>query len=217
MPCDTGSAVWEDGEARMTIRFCDEFDGGFGWIVDDEFFKRCSHTLVVDGHVWVIDPVDGEGVEERIRSAGELTGIFQLVNRHRRGSLALAERLGAPVHVLPNEPIAGAPFEFRSVCNLRGWQEVGIWWPERRVLVVGDSLGTARYFRAGNERLAVHPLLRGGNPPGRRLGDLDPQVVLCGHGEGVLADAGTAFQEALSTARRRIPRLLASWVGLRGR
>jgi hypothetical protein len=49
------------------------------------------------------------------------------------------------------------------------------------------------------------------------LGDLDPQVVLCGHGEGVLADAGTAFQEALSTARRRIPRLLASWVGLRGR
>ena len=187
----------------MTVRFCDEFDGGFGWIVDNEFFKRCSHVLVVDGRVWVVDPMDGDGVDERIRAAGD--------------SEALSARLGVPVHVLPKAPVEGAPFEYRTVCKNRGWQEVAIWWPERRVLVVGDSLGTAGYFLAGNERLAVHPLLRPAAVPRKRLGDLEPQVVLCGHGEGVVDDAGPAFREALSTSRRRIPRLLASWVRLRWR
>jgi hypothetical protein len=199
----------------VKIRFCDEFDSGFGWIVDSEFFRRCSHALVVDGRVWVIDPIEGDGVEERIRAAGEPAGVFQLVNRHSRGSEALSARLGVPVHVLPKAPVEGAPFEFRTVCKNRGWQEVGIWWPERRVLVVGDSLGTARYFLAGNERLAVHPLLRPAAVPRKRLRDLDPQVVLCGHGEGIVDDAGPAFREALSTSRRRIPRLVASWARLR--
>jgi hypothetical protein len=201
----------------VKTRFCDEFDGGFGWIVDDELFKRCSHVLVVDGRVWVIDPIDGDGVEDRIRAAGEPAGVFQLVNRHNRGCAALAARLGVPLHVLPKTPVPDAPFELRAVCKNRGWQEIALWWPERRVLVVGDSLGTASYFLAGNERLAVHPLLRPAATPRKRLGDLDPQIVLCGHGEGVLSDAGPVFHEALSTARRRIPRLLASWLRLRRR
>jgi len=201
----------------VTVRFCDEFDGGFGWIVDNEFFKRCSHVLVVDGRVWVVDPMDGDGVDERIRAAGDPAGVFKLVDRHSRDSEALSARLGVPAHVLPKVPVEGAPFEFRTVCKNRGWQEVAIWWPERRVLVVGDSLGTAGYFLAGNERLAVHPLLRPAAVPRKRLGDLEPQVVLCGHGEGVVDDAGPAFREALSTSRRRIPRLLASWVRLRWR
>jgi hypothetical protein len=42
----------------LRVRFCDEFDGGFGWIVD-EFMERCSHALVANGRVWVIDPVVG--------------------------------------------------------------------------------------------------------------------------------------------------------------
>jgi len=199
----------------VTVRFCDEFDGGFGWIVDNEFFKRCSHVLVVDGRVWVVDPMDGDGVDERIRAAGDPAGVFKLVDRHSRDSEALSARLGVPVHVLPKAPVEGAPFEYRTVCKNRGWQEVAIWWPERRVLVVGDSLGTAGYFLAGNERLAVHPLLRPAAVPRKRLGDLEPQVVLCGHGEGVVDDAGPAFREALSTSRRRIPRLVASWARLR--
>ena len=41
------------------------------------------------------------------------------------------------------------------------WQEVALWWPERRVLVTADALGTvAHYFTLGGERLGVHPLLR---------------------------------------------------------
>jgi hypothetical protein len=194
--------------AALKIRFCDEFDGGFGWVVD-EFMQRCSHALVVEGRVWVTDPVDGEGVEERIHGAGEPAGVIQLLDRHNRDTRALAGRLGVPHHEVPVELIAGAPFEFLVVRKGWKWKEVALWWPERRVLVCADALGTARYFVAPGERLAVHPLLRL-MPPRRRLGNVQPEVVLCGHGEGILSSATPLFQEALSTARRRIPRALAS-------
>jgi glyoxylase-like metal-dependent hydrolase (beta-lactamase superfamily II) len=88
----------------------------------------------------------------------------------------------------------------------RVWREVALWWPDERVLVCADVLGTARYFRAGRERLAVHPLLRL-RPP--RL-PVQPEVILCGHGPGVFTDAGAALREALSTSRRRIPRQIAT-------
>jgi hypothetical protein len=196
---------------RLTISFCDEFDGGFGWIVRDELMQRCSHALVVDGCVWVVDPVDGDGVEQRIRSAGEPAGVIQLLDRHGRDAPALAGRLGVPLHVLPVELIAGAPFEFLVVRKGWRWKEVALWWPDRRVLVVADALGTVTYFVAPGERLGVHPLLRP-IPPRRRLARASPEIVLCGHGEGVLDDAGQALVEALSTARRRMPRLLATAV-----
>jgi hypothetical protein len=190
----------------MRVRFCDEFDGGFGWIVD-EFMQRCSHVLVVDGRVWVIDPVDGDGVEERVRAAGAPAGVVQLLDRHNRACATLAARLGVRHHLVPQGSLG--PFACIAVKNSRSWKEVALWWPDRRVLVSADVLGTAPYFRAGNERLAVHPLLRL-RPPRRQLGELQPDVILCGHGEGVLEDAEAALREALSTSRRRIPGQAAS-------
>jgi hypothetical protein len=192
----------------LKLRSCDELDGGFGWIVD-EFMQRCSHALVTDGLVWVIDPVDGEGVEERIRSAGEPAGVIQLLDRHNRACVEFAERLGVPHHRVPEGGLA--PFELRRIRRNRSWQEVALWWPERRVLVCGDALGTAPYYRARGERLAVHPLLRF-FPPKRQLASLAPAAVLCGHGEGILDGAEPALCEALSTARRRIPAQVASAV-----
>jgi hypothetical protein len=192
--------------AALKVRFCDEFDGGFGWIVD-EFMQRCSHALVVDGRVWLIDPVDGAGVEERIRAAGIPAGVLQLLDRHNRACATFATRLGVRHHVVPQGSLG--PFACVAVRNSRSWKEIALWWPDRRVLVCGDVLGTARYFRAGNERLAVHPLLRL-RPPRRQLAALHPDVILCGHGEGVLEDAEAALGEALSTSRRRIPVQAAS-------
>jgi glyoxylase-like metal-dependent hydrolase (beta-lactamase superfamily II) len=189
----------------MRVRFCDEFDGGFGWIVD-EFMERCSHALVEDGRVWVIDPVDGDGLEERIRAAGSPAGVLQLLDRHNRDCAAFAARLGVRHHIVPQGSLG--PFACIAVRNSRSWNEVALWWPDRRVLVCADVLGTAPYYRAGNERLAVHPLLRV-RPPSRQLGALQPDVILCGHGEGVLEHADTALREALSTSRRRIPRQVA--------
>ena len=192
----------------MRPRFCDKFGGGFGWIVD-EFMQRCSHALVEDGRVWVIDPVDGDGVEERIRAAGAPAGVVQLLARHNRDCAALAARLGVRHHVVPQGSLG--PFAFIAVRSSQSWNEVALWWSDRRVLVCADVLGTARYYRAGDERLAVHPLLRV-RPPRGELGGLQPNVILSGHGEGVLEDADSALREALSTSRRRFPGQVASAV-----
>jgi hypothetical protein len=191
----------------MRFGFCDEFGAGFGWIVD-EFMERCSHALVDDGRVWVIDPVEGDGVEERIRAAGTPAGVIQLLDRHNRDCASLAAQLGVRHHVVPHGSLG--PFAFVDVRDSRSWKEVALWWPGRRVLVCGDALGTAPYYRSGAERLAVHPLLR--LRPPRQLGALQPDVILCGHGEGLLEDADAALQEALSTSLRRVPGQVASAV-----
>jgi hypothetical protein len=188
----------------VRVRFCDELDVGFGWIVD-EFLLRCSHALVAGGRVWVIDPVDGEEVEERIRVAGEPAGVIQLLDRHNRDCVELAARLGVPLHKVPRQ-LAEAPFELIGLRTPPFWDEVALWWAEPRVLVCGDAFETAPYVRVAGERIAVHPLLRL-FPPKGRLGRLEPRHVLCGHGEGVHGDeAAPALREALATARRRMPR-----------
>jgi glyoxylase-like metal-dependent hydrolase (beta-lactamase superfamily II) len=187
--------------AALTVRFCDEFDAGFGWVVD-EFTERCSHALVVNGNVWLIDPVDAEGLEDRVRAAGKPVGVLQLLDRHNRDCAELARRLEVEHHVVPRDAIP--PFEFVPIKDSRIWKEVALWWPDARLLVSAEALGTARYYRAGKDRLAVHPVLRA-FPPRRQLDRLRPARILCGHGTGIQEDAETALREALSTSRRRIP------------
>lgn len=188
------------------MHLCDEFEGGFGWIEETGFLRRCGHALVDGGKVWLVDPFDDEGLEERVRAAGEPAGVIQLLDRHGRDCEALAGRLGVPVWRLA----APAPFRAVPLATPPRWREVALWWPERRVLVGGDALGTARYYRAGDERLAVHPLLR--PLPPRRLAGLAPERVLVGHGAGVHEDAAAALAEALATSRRRLPAWL--WGGI---
>jgi hypothetical protein len=187
------------------LRFCDELEDGrgFGWVAD-EFLERAAHALVADGGVWVLDPLAFPDAEERVRSLGEPRGVITLLDRHRRDSAEVAERLGVPHHDVPYEGVPGSPFVFLPVARARLWREVALWWPEPRVLACGDALGTTAYYRAGDERLAVHPVLR--LRPPRALARLEPLHVLCGHGEGVHgAAAGAALAEALSSARRRLP------------
>jgi hypothetical protein len=188
------------------VQVCDETGWGFGWIAPElAVQQRCSHALAVDGRVWVVDPTDVGGVEERVRALGVPGGVIQLVDRHKRDCAELASRLGVPHHVLPLGTLSELPFEFLLVRKGRFWKEVALWWESERVLCCGDALGTASYFLARGERLAVHPLLRP-LPPRRRLGGVSPRHVLCGHGAGVHGDeAEAAFRTALATARRRIP------------
>ena len=171
------------------------------WI-EDEFMERCSHALVDDGRSWLIDPVNSPRVDELDRVAG----VIQLLDRHNRDCAKLAARFAAQHYVVPQERVG--PFEFLTVKASRRWREVALWWPERRILVAADALGTAAYFRAGDERLAVHPLLRL-RPP--RF-DVQPEVILCGHGPGLFDEANAALREALRTSRRRIPKQAASAV-----
>lgn len=164
--------------------------------------ERASHALDADGATWLIDVVDGP----RVGELRNVTGVIQLLDRHNRDCGAIATRLGVPHHVVPHGRLG--PFEFLPIRDQRRWREVALWWEDERVLVCADALGTAAYFRAGDERLAVHPLLRL-RPP--RL-DVHPDVILCGHGPGIFDDADAALREALRTSRRRIARQAVSAV-----
>jgi hypothetical protein len=199
------------GPQAPQISFCDETDFGFGWITSElPLLRRASHALAFDGRVWLVDPVDGSGVEERARTLGEPAGVIQLLDRHGRDGPALASRLGVPLYSVP-DGVPEAPFELFRVVDWPAWRERALWWPERGVLVCADALGTAPYFLAPGERLGVHPLLRL-TPPSALLAlsrGLTPRHVLCGHGEGIHGEeAALALAEAITTARRRIPRYL---------
>ena len=162
--------------------------------------------------MYVLDPVDADGVEERVRALGAPAAVLVLLDRHRRDADAFAERLGVPVHETPFARVPGAPFEVRPLVRRRVWREVALWWPERRVLVAADALGSVAYFTAGDEPLGVHPFLRL-TPPRAALGGLEPAHVLVGHGEGVHGpEAARALDDGLANARRRIPTLVADGV-----
>jgi hypothetical protein len=194
----------------MALRLCDEFARGFGW-QEGGFLERTSHVLAVDGAAWLVDPVAPEGLEGHLHAVGRPAGVIQLLDRHKRDCAALAERLAVPLHVVPLEGVPRAPFRFLPVVRLPGWKEVALWWEQERVLVCADALGTASYFRAPGERLAVHGFLR--LRPPRALRGLRPGHVLCGHGEGIHGDeAALHLEEALATSRRRIPRWLVTQI-----
>jgi hypothetical protein len=185
------------------VRVVDEFEDGFGWQADEpEFLERSSHAVLSEGKVWLFDVLDADGLDDRVRALGEPAGVVQLLDRHARDCAKVASRLGVP-HF---EPLTNAPVSTVPVASLPGWRERAALLDDS-VLVAGDALGTASYFRAPGEALAVHPLLR--LFPPRVLRGLAPEHVLCGHGEGVHGrGAAEALDEALRTARRRIPRWL---------
>jgi hypothetical protein len=198
---------------RLAPSYVDEAEWGFGWIPPEKPRLRiASHALLAGGRVWLVDPAEAN-VDERIRALGEPAGVIQLLDRHKRACASFAARLGVPHHRVPFDRIPEAPFEPIPVACSRWWKEVALWWPERRVLVCGDALGTVpHYFALKPERLGVHPLLR--LRPPRRLQHYDAEHVLCGHGEGVHENAAAAVREAVETARRRLPRALVEATSL---
>lgn len=198
----------------MDVRFCDDLGFALGWIAPEPaFMQRCSHALASGGKVWLVDAVDGEGVEERIRALGAPAGVIQLLDRHGRDCTSLALRLRVPLYKIPLQAVPGSPFRPIKILYNRYWQEIALWWQECQVLVCADALGTAPYYLAPGERLAVHPLLR--LVPPQRLGGLEPAHVLCGHGEGIHEDAASALHEALASSSRRLPRWLLRQAGTR--
>ena len=176
------------------MQICDEMPFGFGWITPDpKFMQRASHALKTEHGVYVIDRVDEPGTADRVR---EPAGVIQLLDRHGRDCWRFADRLGVPLHRTSFAGIPGSPFQVIRISRLPFWKEVALWWPEQRVLVTADALGTPDSYRAPDEAVAVSPLLR--LLPPRRLADLDPEHVLCGHGPGIHGPAARR-------ARRRTP------------
>lgn len=195
-------------EQDETFEFGDEFDEGFGWIAKEKL-RRASHALKSRGEVWIFDPVMWEPALERVRELGEPAGVVQLLDRHERDAAEVASALGVPHYTVPLQGITASPVEILPLVRSRFWKEVAAWIPELRALVCGDALGTLRYFRAADEPIGVHPLLR--LRPPKALARYEPRHILCGHGRGVHGEeAPAALQEALRTSRRRLPR---AWIG----
>lgn len=169
---------------------------------------RTSHALVAEGRVWLVDPVDWPEAIERVRSLGEPAEVLQLLDRHNRDCAAVARQLGVP-HLVAPAAVPDSPFEVVEVRRWKRWQEIALWWPERRTLVVAEALGTNRFFTGGRGAVAVHLLFR--LTPPRMLERFDPEHLLVGHGEGLHgAETATALREALRRSRRDFPHLLAT-------
>ncbi|WP_435347046.1 hypothetical protein [Haloarchaeobius sp. HRN-SO-5] len=201
-------------------RVVTEHDDGFGWIAyPDETMQRASHALVVDGEVWVLDPVDVPGLDERLAEYGDVAGVVVTLDRHSRDAAEVATRHEVPVF-LPNwmdgvtkkidAPVErfGAELDdtgYRAIRlhDNRFWQEVALWNSETGVLWVPESVGTAEYFLASGETLGVHPMLRA-LPPRRALGGLEPEVLAVGHGPGIDQGAAQVLRDALSTSRSKL-------------
>jgi hypothetical protein len=189
------------------VNVVDEIAGAVGWL-EEERLQRTSHALAAGGRVWLVDVIDDESLEERVRALGEPAAVVQLLDRHNRDCAAVARRLGVPHHVVPRE-LPGTPFQLIPIMQARWWHEVALWWEGSRILVVADALGTIPFFRAGSEPAGVHPLLRLVRVP-RALAGLAVEHLFVGHGAGIHGEAaGPAVEEAIRTARRAIPRWLA--------
>jgi hypothetical protein len=190
----------------VTFRFCDDLAPDvFGWIVD-EAMTRTSHVLAADGKVWLVDPLDWPEAIERAQALGEPAAVVQLLDRHARDCAALAERLGVP-HVIAPDELPGSPFAFVPIMRRRRWRESALWWPQTRTLVVADALATNRFYTAGKAPLGVHLLLR--LTPPKALAAFEPERILVGHGEGLVGrEAAADLRQALADSRRRLPGVL---------
>lgn len=205
-------------------REIDRWDHGVGWLAHpDETMQRASHAIEVDGDVWVVDPVDIDGLDDLLAEFGAVAGVVVLLDRHKRDAAAVANRHDVSVHV-PNfmQGIADdfdAPVELiqrelgdtgYGVHELRNsgfWKEAALYGEDTGALVVPESVGTVSYFTAGTERLGVHPMLR--LLPPKKLGRLSPERILVGHGEGIHEDASTALGDAIDSSRSGAPALYA--------
>jgi hypothetical protein len=189
---------------------------GVSWLADSgEVMLRASHVVRLGGdggRVWIVDPVDVAGLDERIEAvaAGDpVAGVLQLLNRHERDCAKLAERYEAPLHVVPFHGIRGSGLKAVKVIDNRFWKEVAIHSPSDSALIVPEAVGTAPYFRAGSERIGIHPMLR--LTPPRRLASYSPEHLLTGHGTGMHGpETAAALRDALDGSRRRIPEALVS-------
>lgn len=180
--------------------------------------RRTSHALSAVGRLWLVDPLDCDGLDDLIAPLGDPAGVVLTIDRHARDAAAIAARLGVPVLAdralggdgraterfsdrLPGSPLRSIAIPGRGL--RRWWREAAIWWPEARVLVVGETLGSAPYFVLDDERLGLHPFRR--SQPPMELLRCAPETILVGHGDGIVVDAEAVLLDTVrhGPGRRR--------------
>lgn len=222
------------GDGPADLQVIDRFDSGAGWLAyPDETMQRASHALATPEGVWVIDPVDADGVDDLFAEVGEeatgpseVAGVAVCLDRHKRDTATIARRHEVDVYVptwmsgvadeidAPVSRFAGelgdSGFESFVIrdSSLPPWQEAGLYNPETGTMVVPESVGTVSYFLAGEERLGVHPMLRL-TPPETLRSQGRPERLRVGHGAGIHEDAAATLEDALRSSRANTPSLYA--------
>lgn len=197
----------------------DRWDGGFGWMAHpDEGMQRVSHALTTREGVWLLDPIEAEGVDDLIAEHGEVVGVAVLSSYHSRDADTFAQRYDVPVHVpgffdgleghceAPVERFTGtlgeSDYRVLELYDDAVWSDAALWNGE--TLVVMESLATSPAQTVDGERLAVS-FVRRLLPPRDALAGLEPARILVGHGAGIHEDAPAALEDALAGARKRAP------------
>lgn len=210
--------------AATDFREIDRRDSGVGWIAyPDERMQRASHAFAVGDDVWVVDPVDVDGLDDLLAEFGDVAGVVTLLDRHKRDADAVADRHDVPVYVPEfmdgvagdfdatvervHRELADTGVGVHELIDTPFWQEAVLMRADESTLIVPEAVGTASYFCAASERLGVHPMLR--LLPPKKLRRFSPDRVLVGHGAGVHEDATTALHDAISGSRAKSPGLYA--------
>ena len=201
------------GSGTGELAVVDRFEGGVGWIAyPEETMQRTAHAVESDGRLWILDPVDAAGLDELLESYADPAGVVVLLDRHKRDAATIANRHDVSVYVpewmggvadnldAPVKRFEGrlAGFDAIRLVDNPLWQEAVLF--DGETLVVPEALGTADHFRAPDETLGVHPMLRPFPP--KRLRQYDPDRLLVGHGEGCFDTVGPAVRRAVDGARR---------------
>lgn len=200
---------------KVDLTDIDAYDGGVGWLAyPEETMQRASHAVESEGELWVIDPVDADGVDELLAEYGDVAGVVILLDRHLRDSAAVANRHDVPVYVPTwmngvaedlDAPVVRfedgvGEFALERVVDNPFWQEAALF--DGETLVVPEALGTVSYFRAPGERLGVHPMLRA--LPPTKLRQYDADLLRVGHGEGLSENVRPAIRDAITGSRQRM-------------
>ncbi|MFB6183934.1 MAG: hypothetical protein ABEI96_05210 [Haloarculaceae archaeon] len=205
-------------------QFLDRWDGGVGWIAHpDEGSRRASYAVRADDGVWLFDPLDAPGVDDRVTTLGDVAGVAVCSNWHARDAGAFARRYDVAVHVpawmtrvadrvdAPVERYREVPgnsgFRVRRVDPLPGWREGVAYREADGTLYAPDVLTALPDATVGDERVGLALPCRL-FPPREQLCDCDPERILVGHGSGVFRDADDALANVLDGARWRVPRAL---------
>ncbi|WP_181686099.1 hypothetical protein [Halorhabdus salina] len=215
--------IYDRGEATDP-RIVDRFDAGVGWIAHpDERGERASHAVRGDDGVWLFDPLDAPGVDDLIADLGEVVGVAVLSNWHTRDADVFADRydvsvflpewmdrvpgtVNAPIERYEREP-GKSGFIVERVDPLPGWREGVAYRESDGTLYTPDLLST--HWTVGGERVTLTLPCRA-FPPRELLGEMEPDRILVGHGEGVLDGATGALTDTLDGARQRLPRAIVT-------
>lgn len=209
-------------DARLQIH---RWGYGFDWIAQpDETLQRASHAVETSEGVWLLDPLDVPGIDDRIADLGEVAGVAVCSSWHARDAGRFADRYDVPVSIPAwmgrvearvdapvrrfDDTLGDTEFAVRKSTPLPSWHEAILYRDGDGTLYVPESLGTARAFTVGDERLGVS-LFRRLLPPRSVLSGLAPERVLVGHGESVFTDAPAALADALAGSRTRAPAAFA--------